>query len=123
MSEAELPDDKQSETIGTLQPLDPRNNMASGFIARAKELINDFAKELEEDEFIHVQVILNDGRCITAKYFGWYDPHIITITGVDSHGNQIRTIMNHFNAQIVLVKVKKRSDEKKVDLEFQKGYQ
>ncbi|MGB9937743.1 MAG: hypothetical protein ACPK7O_08465 [Methanobacterium sp.] len=123
MAEAELPDNKQQETIIMPQPLDPRNNMASGFIARMKELINDYAKELEEDEFIHVQVILNDGRCITAKNFGWYDPNIISVRGVDSHGNQIKAIIHHSNAQIVLIKVKKRSDEKKVDLEFQKGYQ
>ena len=123
MPETELPDNKQTEPIQMLKPLDPRNNLASGFIERVREIIGDFKKELDEDEFIHVQVILNDGRCITAKYFGWYDPHMVTVRGTVNNGNQIKALMHPVNTQIVLTVFKKKSGEKKIDLEFQKGYQ
>jgi len=122
MPETELTGNKQMEPVQVLKPLDPRNNMASGFIERMKEIICDYRKELNEDEFLHVQVVLNDSRCITAKVFGWYDPHLVTISGIDSHGNKIKALMNPINVQITLTVFKKRFNEKKVDLEFQKGY-
>jgi hypothetical protein len=68
------------------EPQNLSNKMARGYVERLEEIINGYKKELKEDEALIATVILNDGNHLQVNYFGYYNPFIVRVSGVDNSG-------------------------------------
>jgi len=64
-------------------------------------------------------VVLNDGSRIRASWFGYHNPNMIIVEGIDHLGNEVKLLLPHTNVQIVLIKVKKSDCEQKRVIGFQ----
>lgn len=81
-------------------------HLAHEYTRRIEELINDFADKLKDDEGMAVFVILNDGTRLDASWFGFYNPDMIIVAGVDGSG-EVEALLPKTDIQILITRVKK----------------
>jgi hypothetical protein len=70
----------------------------------SKTLITENQKTLSENEYLHVEALLNDNSRIQVHSLGYYDPNMITIKGIDSAGNEVIAMLPQYNTQILITK-------------------
>jgi len=95
------------------------HQLADWYHERIEKHINEFSNELTDEEDLSVTVILSDGTNIKATWFGYHNPNMITVEGVDGAGNKAKALLSHTNIQILLTKIKKIKDQKRTILGFQ----
>ncbi len=81
--------------------------MASDYHDRIKKQINEFAESLAEDEAVSASVILSNGQVLTATWFGYHNPYMIVVEGVDARGSEVRALIPMQSIEIVLSRAKK----------------
>ena len=85
---------------------------------RIKILITENQKNLSENEYLHVEAVLNDNSRIHVHSLGYYNTVIITIKGVDSDGNEVIAVLPQHNTQILITKKKVPSGKEKPAIAF-----
>lgn len=93
--------------------------MAKEYHNRIEAQISDFAEGLADDEIVAAEVILNDGRTMRATWFGYHNPYMIIVDGLDAKGRAVRALVPMQNIQIILMKVKKGQQRKSRTIGFQ----
>lgn len=98
----------------------PRDHsMADWYHERLELHIQEFRKNLSDDEDMSVTVVLNDGKSVTAAWFGYHNPNMITVDGIDERGNEVEVLLPHTNIQVVLAKTKKEKAAARRPIGFQ----
>jgi hypothetical protein len=71
---------------------------------RIKHQLKEFEAELQETEAARVEVILADGRRVEAHYFGFHNPSLIIVDGVDAEpgGESVRLLLATGAVQIAM---------------------
>lgn len=97
-----------------------RTSRAQIYHDRIKSLIEDFINdELAEDEHAAVTVVLNGGKEIAAREFGFYNPYTIVVWGVDSSGNNVKILLPYTDIQLVISKTDKVNGREAREIGFQ----
>ena len=82
---------------------DPSRYMrAEWFHERIEKQIEDFAAELKEDEDLIASVVLPGGEEITATWFGYSNPNMLIVDGVDRNGRKVRILVGHTEVHVLL---------------------
>lgn len=83
------------------------SNLASDYHERIERQIEDLYKELEKDEQMLVIIPLKNGKSIIAEWFGYHNPHMIIIEGIQPEdGSTVRLLIHQADLQIVMQRVK-----------------
>ena len=82
--------------------------------ARIESQIMESQNELKEGQSLSVEFILADGRKIIPNYIGYHNIMFIVLYGEDEHGNEIKILLHHTNAQVVITKLNKPQETKKI---------
>ena len=85
-------------------------DMAEWYCERIESKIQEFQESLGKDQAMLARVVLLDGTSITPTWFGYHNPNMLIIEGVDSQGNEVEIMTHHSVSQIVLTKVPKGSE-------------
>lgn len=92
---------------------------ASGYVERIEENLNDYTKDLKDDETVLLKVLLNDGSTFIPNFFGYHNPHLVIVKGHDSMGNESMVLLNQNDIQIIITKLKKsKTSENSENIEF-----
>lgn len=102
-----------------IQPDPSRYTRAEWFQERIEKQIEDFTAELKDNEVLLASVVLPSGEEIAATWFGYYNPNMLIIDGIDRNGRRVRVLVSHTEAHILLRAVLKVS-EKANPIGFQK---
>ena len=94
-------------------------NLADWYHERIEEHINEFAKDLAADEDLLATIVLADGRNIKATWFGYHNPNMIVVEGIDGADNDVKVLLPQTNIQILLTKIEKGKNQKRKILGFQ----
>jgi len=90
------------------------HDLADWYHERLESHIREYQEELADDEDMSVAVILSNGRSIAATWFGYHNPNMITVYGVDEYGNEVKLLLPHTNIQVVLTKTKKGPERRSI---------
>jgi hypothetical protein len=80
-------------------------NMADWYQERIEEQISDYLDELKNGEKLAVSVILNNGQQIQPTWFGYHNPNMLIIDGVDENQRNVRILVPHTSTQILMTVV------------------
>lgn len=81
--------------------------MAINTAKQIEKAFNNFKKDLKDDELPILELILIDGTKITVTDIVYFNPHLLHITGFNSHQNEYMTALVHQNTlQFIMRKVK-----------------
>jgi len=95
-----------------IAPMDSgKYERADWFQARIKLQIEEFAEGLPQGQQVLARVFLANGEVITARWFGYYNPNILIINGVDELDRQTQVLVAQNAAQIVLTAVEPTPDK------------
>lgn len=95
-----------------LIPPDPGRYMrAEWFHERIQNQIEDFTAELNDDEDLLASVVLPGGEEITATWFGYYNPNMLIVDGIDRNGRRVRILVGHTEIHVLLRGVPKVPDK------------
>ena len=91
---------------------------ANWYYSHIQTLITKAQKNLSENEYLHVEALLNDNSRIHVHSLGYYYPNMITIKGIDSTGNKVIAMLPQYNTQILITKKKVPSGKEKPAITF-----
>lgn len=98
----------------------PDQNLASEFYKRLVEWINDFDKDLDSKYEVGVRLV-NFGQTFTfhLSNLGYYNPSLISFSGVTDSGEHVKLIQHVSQISILLMKMKRKNpDEPKSPIGF-----
>jgi len=93
-------------------------DLASTFYDRLEEGIKDFETNTVEDEHIEAHVVLSNGETIVAYDFGYHNPNLFYIWGLDSQGNEVSVLAHVSTVQVVMRRLKNTPDHPKREIGF-----
>ena len=76
-------------------------HLAKYYYDKIKKVIKTFEERLSNNQFLHIEIILNDGSRITALSFGYYNPNMITVIGLNHNDEEVKLILPLSNNQII----------------------
>lgn len=90
--------------IPTFNPpkIDKSYNKASGYVERIESKIYRFIQDVPENKKPLIYVLLSDGDKIFNPDFGYHNPYIIIVDGIDENDNQVKSLINQNNIQVVM---------------------
>jgi len=84
-----------------------RYHYAVWYQERLEKQVQEFSETLKGDEELLITVPLRNGTTIVATWFGYYNPNMLIVVGVDQRdGNEVELLIPHTDAQVLLKKVK-----------------
>jgi hypothetical protein len=90
--------------IPDLSHLRPQG-FADAYHERIEERINAFVSDLDEGEECAVEVLLRGGGRLSATWFGYWNPDMIMVQGVDGTGRKVEALIHRADVQIVLTAI------------------
>ena len=92
------------------------HSMADWYHERIELQIKELSKEIDSKSEIIATVVLNDGSRIQATWFGYHNPNMLVIDGIDASGNEVRILAPHTNIQIILIvrKIKEVKSQRRI---------
>jgi hypothetical protein len=98
----------------------PNPNLASEFYDRLINWINDFHKSLEEDYEAGVKLV-TFGQSVTfhIEKIGYWNPSLISFKGHTENGDPVELIQHVTQISILLLKMKRHSQEPKRPIGFE----
>ena len=78
---------------------------AEWYQERIEIQISDFEKDLKKDEKMAVTVVLANGFSIAATWFGYHNPNMIIVEGIDGNGRHTKALIPQSSVQIILTAV------------------
>ena len=97
----------------------PQRYYAKMVAERIHQHIQSILKDLKDDEDLSVTVPLANGTEIAADFFGYRNPNLIIVAGLDHHSDRVTVLVPHTSIQIVIRVVKKEPGKTKSLIGFQ----
>ena len=94
------------------------SHLAMYYYDKIKKVINTFEKRLADNQFLHIEIILNDGSKIIASSLGYYNPNIITVLGLNENNEEVKLILPISNIQIIITAKNIEPDKPKKKIGF-----
>lgn len=91
----------------TFPRLPREDNLASDFVARLDEKEQEERRALSPGEDLEVVAILPGGRELRVKFFGYWNPVMLWIRGIDSEDVECSVSTHYGNATILMRSVAK----------------
>ncbi len=111
--------------VPNFSPPDLTSNMtshlASSFVERIENQVKEFSKTLKDDENYSIIVCLNNGNEIYANWFGYHNPYMIIIEGVNNNNDSLRLLIHMNTLQIILKKFKKEINTPRTIIGYQQN--
>tara|TARA_R110001606_G_C15372631_1_gene649685 strand:+ start:1661 stop:1999 length:339 start_codon:yes stop_codon:yes gene_type:complete len=96
-----------------------RYDMAEWTHEFLEEEINDFYKDLKDDEQPSVSIVLNGGHLIFPTWLGYQNPNFIIVEGVDTQNREIRALVSHEQVQLIMTVIKHEPESEYPKIGFQ----
>lgn len=93
--------------------------MADTFHDRIEAQIKDYTETLADGEDLLIQVVLLNGSSIFPAWFGYHNPSMIVIDGVDGKGNEVRMLAHQESVQILMTKIPRVENVPRKTIGFQ----
>jgi hypothetical protein len=109
---------KSAKTSEFLVPTDP--NLASEFHRRLVNYINDYNRDLDNNHEVGVQLVSFGANIVFhLEDIGYWNPSLITLTGVTEQGDPVELIQHVSQISILLMKMKRnKPDDPKKPIGF-----
>jgi hypothetical protein len=86
----------------------PRNyELADWYQERIHIQFDQFVEQLSDDETYTTKVILQSGEIIWPRAFGYHNPNMLVVSGLDDNGNEVILLTPHTTTQVIFIKMKK----------------
>ena len=96
----------------------PVSDLAEAFVALIQKQMKKLADELADGQTVEAIVPLANGGRINASWFGYHNPDMVKITGVDADGNDV-CLLAHKNTVQVMLRKTPVGQEVKPQIAFQ----
>ena len=106
--------------MGIFEPMTPKvynpTSYASNLYDRLQENIQTAKANLQADEELAAYYYIASGGIIGIKSFGYHDPYLIIIYGVDEQMNECKVLVHPYSFQIVLkvLKIENQNQRKTI---------
>ncbi len=74
--------------------------LAMYYFDKIRKVIETFEKRLNDNQYLHIEIILNNGSRVTVRSFGYYNPNMITVIGSNNNKEEVKLILPVSNIQI-----------------------
>lgn len=97
-------------------PVSPINDahLASDFCERLKQWTQNFESTLDEEHEVGLRLV-SFGEAVSFHLddIGYWNPFLISFSGVDEHGRPVQLIQHVSQISVLLMKVPRRTDQKR----------
>lgn len=92
--------------------LKPMRNydLADWYFERIEKYVDEYIKDLRQDEFLRLDIVLQNGKSIFVENITYHNPNMLIVDGF-CEGKRLRALIPHTSAQILLT-VEKLTDKK-----------
>lgn len=112
----------------SITPINPQDQalqgqLASSFVERVQKQEQAFVKTLEPNEDYSLIHVLPDGSIISIENLGFENPDMLVINGVNEGDQKLRMLVHVYQAQLILIKLKRETEVQSENRESKIGYQ
>lgn len=97
--------------------------LASSFVERVQKQEQAFVKTLEPNEDYSLVHVLPDGSIISIENLGFENPDMLILDGVNDGNQNLRMLVHVYQAQLLLIKLKRETEITTQNRESKIGYQ
>src|SRR4051812_44438615 len=88
-------------------PTQDGSNLAENYCKQLLTHIEEFEKDLSDDEEVGAKLVNFDGLTVHVHSVGYWNPALICFYGVDSKNRTVRLVQHISQINLLLVKVKR----------------
>jgi hypothetical protein len=107
---SESEESRRQRLMDALASADAANRTAtraSDFVDRIQRQLARFESEAGDDHVAIADVLLPDGRTFIATYFGYDNPSLVYVDGVDQDGREVRLLAPKDTVVVLMSKYRK----------------
>lgn len=101
-------------------PTLPKNyTLASDFVERIEKWLRSLESDLQTGERAQMEVILSNGTTIYPEWFGYHNPDLVAINGMDGQRRRVTLLLHKSSLQILVTAIKQDDGKPKQVIGFQ----